>query len=162
MDAKYINPALNAIVNVMKMMVHQDIERGEILVKNNDLAFGEVSSLIRLEGKSGIGSMSVSYPLDVIMNIANIMLPPDSPRDNAMIKDLTGEMSNMIAGSTKTELENIGLHFDISLPQISAGKPHHLKHVCPSTIFIPFTAPVGAFFVEFCFVDQDTRGLKHM
>ena len=162
MDAKYINPALNAIVKVMKIMAQQDVERGEILVKKNDLAFGEVSSLITLEGKSGKGSISVSYPIDVIMNIAKIMLPPDAPRDNAMIKDLTGEMSNMIAGATKQELEDTGLYFDISLPNISAGKPHHLNHVCPNTIFVPFTASVGAFFVEFCFQDQNINGLKSL
>ena len=146
----------------MKMMVHQDVERGEILLKKNDLAFGEVSSLITLSGESGKGSISVSYPIDVIMNIANIMLPPDSPKDNAMIKELTGEMSNMIAGATKTELEGIGLKFDISLPNISAGKPHHLKHILPETIFIPFTSEIGVFFVEFCFQDQDVSDVKPM
>jgi chemotaxis protein CheX len=152
MEAAYLNPVLNSIVNVMKMMVRQDVERGEVIAKKNNLAFGEVSSVITLKGKSGVGSIAVSFPLDVIMNIANIMLPPDAPRDNAMIRDLAGEMGNMIAGGAKSEMEDAGFDFEISLPQIHAGKPHYIKHVADQpAVFIPFTADVGSFFVEISF-----------
>jgi len=152
MDATYLNPVLNAIVKVMKMMANQDVTRGEILLKNNDLAFGEISSVLMLKGAEIQGSISVSFPLEVIMKIAEIMLPPDTPRDNAMIKDLTGEMGNMFAGVAKSEMENNGLKFDISLPTILAGKPHHIKHIIKeAAIFVPFYSSVGTFFVEICF-----------
>jgi chemotaxis protein CheX len=152
MDAAYFNPILNSIVKVMKTMVHQDMDRGEVIAKRNNLAFGEVSSLISLKGSSGLGSIAVSFPLDVIRNIAKIMLPPDSELNNEMIRDLTGEMGNMFAGGAKSEMEDAGYDFDISLPQIFAGKPHYIKHVSNEpVVFIPFTSEIGTFFVEICF-----------
>lgn len=152
MDTTYINPALEAIVEVMKTMAHQELTRGEIILKQNDLAFGEVSSVINMDGESGQGTIAVSFPLVVIMKLANIMLPPDTPRNNEMIRDLTGEMANMFAGSMKAKLEENQLKFNISLPAILAGKPHHIKHLNnQAAIFIPFSCEIGSFFVEICF-----------
>jgi len=151
-DTQYINPVLKSIVNVMKTMVRQDVKRGEIVVKENTLAFGEVSAVINLEGEQGRGSISASFPIDVLLNIAKIMLPPSIKVDNYMLKDLTGELANMFAGGAQAIMESEGIKYQISLPSIVAGKPHHIRHQHDHrSVLIPFSSDVGTFFVEVSF-----------
>lgn len=157
MDATYLNPALKAILNVMEKMAHLHPERDQARIKQNNVAIGDVSSVIEMKGESGTGSVSVSFPDIVIKNLAKRMLPPGMPLGNEILRDLTGEMGNMIAGGMKGELENAGLKFNISLPKIISGSPHHIDHNSPSPVLmLPFNCEIGPFFVEITFADGNT------
>lgn len=158
MDATYINPALKAIVNVMEKMAQLHPERHQARVKQNDMAIGDVSSIIEMKGASGSGSVSVTFPDIVLRSLGKRMLPPGMPVSDEMLHDLTGEMANMIAGGMKGELEDAGLKFNISLPKIFAGSPHKLEHNSSSpVIMLPFNCEIGPFFVEITFTPAATN-----
>ena len=158
MDATYVNPALHAILNILDKMAHIMPERGDIKLKINHMAYGDVTSIIEMEGESGIGSVAVSFPQNVIRFIAERMLPPGMPLSDEMLQDLTGELSNMIAGSMKGELEQAGLKYNISLPKILTGTPHVLSHNCKSPIImLSFNTEAGPFYVEVAFQDKVGR-----
>lgn len=152
MDATYINPALNAIVNVMAKMAHLQPEKDQVSIKRNSISLGDVSSVISMQGESGKGSVAVSFPDNVIRVIAHRMLPPGMELNDEILHDLTGEMANMIAGGMKGELESVGLKYNISLPQIIHGSPHSIVHDCKTPIILlSFITEVGPFFVEITF-----------
>jgi len=155
MDATYINPALNAIINVLSKMAQLTPERNDVQVKANQMAYGDVTSIISMEGESGKGSVAVSFPHNVIRFIAERMLPPGMPLSEEMLQDLTGELANMLAGGMKGELESSGLKYNISLPEIITGTPHKLSHKIESpVILLSFNTDVGPFFVEVTFLDE--------
>ena len=154
MDATYINPALHAIVNILEKMAHFIPERGDICLKSNHMAYGDVTSIIEMEGESGKGSVAISFPQNVIHFIAERMLPPGMTLSDEILQDLTGELSNMIAGNMKGELEKAKLKYNISLPKILTGTPHALTHGINSpVIMLSFNTEVGPFYVEITFQD---------
>jgi len=155
MDATYINPALHAIINVLEKMAKLMPERDDVQVKSNHMAYGDVTSVIAMEGESGKGSVAVSFPKNVIQFIAERMLPPGMPLSEEMLHDLTGELGNMLAGGMKGELENAGLKYNISLPEVITGTPHILSHNLDSpVILLSFNTDVGPFYVEVTFLNE--------
>ena len=152
MHTTYVNPALKAILNVMDTMAHLQPRRDRPLVKRNNIAVGDVSSVIAMQGVSGQGSVSVSFPELVIRDLGKRMLPPGVELTAGLLQDLTGEMTNMIAGGMKGELESAGLRFDISLPKIISGRPHKIEHSCNAPVLLlPFHSEIGPFYVEITF-----------
>lgn len=153
MDVKYINPALDSVVNVLKTMAGITPVIGKPSIKKDTNAHGVVTGLIDLVGNHTTGSLAISFSKAVALEIAKNMLriePEDV--DDAMVKDLVGEMANMMAGGAKAIFQEQGYDFNLTLPSVVSGENHQVKHsVDGVTILLPFTTDAGEFYVEACF-----------
>jgi len=66
-----------------------------------------------------------------------------------MVIDLVGELANMVLGGAKSELENAGYVFRLSLPTIKLGSDYLIAHKTNAPIIVlPFTMPEGEFVIE--------------
>jgi chemotaxis protein CheX len=60
-----------------------------------------------------------------------------------------GEIANMVLGGAKSELENGGFFFSMSLPTIILGSDYLIAHKTNAPILtLPFSMPEGEFIVE--------------
>ncbi|HPC75058.1 MAG TPA: chemotaxis protein CheX, partial [Syntrophales bacterium] len=67
------------------------------------------------------------------------------------IKDAVGEITNMVSGAARKELETLGLNITAAIPTVVAGKDHSISHVLGGpSIIIPFETPQGPFVVDIC------------
>ena len=159
MKVEYINPFINAVKKVLSTMASTESEHGRPSLKEegNRIALGDVSAMIELSGESR-GSVGVSFSKDCILQIAKQMFGEDYTEINEGIKDMVGEIVNMVSGEARRELEKMGFNFSAGIPTTFSGDKHELKHsVATKTILIPFTTKAGAYYVEVCF---DTEGLS--
>lgn len=157
MKQTYLSPILSTISQVLTKIFHQEVIPGEVLAKQNNLAFGEVSSVVTLEGEGGSGSIAVSFPFEVIMKIAEIMLPRNAVKDGKTIQDLSGEIGEMFGGLVKSDLDKMGVKLNVSKTAVFAGQPHYLAHAVQKPVtFVSFSADVGTIFVELCFCSLKT------
>ncbi len=70
---------------------------------------------------------------------------------NGDIKDAVGEITNMVSGAARKELETMGLNITAAIPTVVAGKDHSISHVLGGpSIIIPFETPNGPFVVDIC------------
>lgn len=152
MDAKFINPILEAIVSIVKSMGKVEPKPGKAEVKKDIMARGEITGLMLLTGSKATVSIAVTFQENVIRSIAENMLPPDAPKTRGSLADLAGELANMIAGETKQRLEAMNYTLDMSLPVIIYGPKHAIAHQAHGpTVLLPLSTEVGGFFVEFCY-----------
>ncbi|MDH5217175.1 MAG: chemotaxis protein CheX [Gammaproteobacteria bacterium] len=152
MKQTYLNAILSTISQVLTKIFHQEVITGEVLAKQNNLAFGEVSSVVTLEGEGGSGSIAVSFPFEVIMKIAEIMLPRNAIKDGKTIQELSGEIGEMFGNLVKSDLDKMGVQLNVSKTAVYAGQPHYLAHAVQKPVtFVSFSADVGIVFVELCF-----------
>lgn len=152
MKQTYLNAILSTISQVLTKIFHQEVITGEVLAKQNNLAFGEVSSVVTLEGEGGSGSIAVSFPFEVIMKIAEIMLPRNATKDGKTIQELSGEIGEMFGNLVKSDLDKMGVQLNVSKTAVYAGQPHYLAHAVQKPVtFVSFSADVGIVFVELCF-----------
>ncbi len=153
MDVRFINPFLTGAMNVLRTMASVEPRPGKPYLKRDSLGTGDVSGIIGLTG-SVTGSMALSFSEEAILQIVSNMLGEKLTEVNGDITDAVGEITNMVSGASRKELEAIGFTITAAIPTVISGKGHSIKHVLggPSLI-IPFETDHGPFVVDVCISD---------
>ena len=152
MQAKFINPVLTSMVNVLTTMAKLSPTPGKPRLKQDNTALGVVTGLMAMEGSQAKGSLAISFPKKVILDINLRMLHQEKTEVDEMVQDLTGEIANMVIGGAKKILLDQGYDFGLSLPSIVLGNNHLIEHPYRGPkILLPFTCEPGDFYVEICF-----------
>ena len=150
MDVRFINPFLEATIDVLKTMAFVESRPGKPYLKKDNLAKGDVSGIIGFTG-AATGSMALSFSEKCILTIVSNMLGEESKEINSDIKDAVGEITNMVSGAARKNLESLGLSISAAIPTVIAGKGHSVSHVMGGpSIIIPFETDYGPFFVDVC------------
>jgi len=152
-DAKIINPFLEAAINVLKTMAMIDATPGKPFIKQDNTAMGDVSGIIGITGAAQ-GSLSISFEGPCICSIVTNLFGTPVDEINEEVKDAVGEMTNMICGDARRRLEGLGCSLHAGTPTVVAGKNHSITHIHTGPcLAVPFKTKNGGFVVEVAFND---------
>ncbi len=146
MKVEYINPFLTAAISVFNTMLNTSLTRGEPFLKNGTQPNHEVNGIIGLSSKAK-GMVVLSMSREAALGTAGIMLGTQPKEIDADVADAVGELTNMIVGAAKAQLEHSEM--SVSLPTVITGKAHCIdfpKNTMP--ICIPFDCKWGPVAVE--------------
>ncbi len=146
MKAKYINPFLNASINLFRVFLGMDVTAGTPYVRKDTGNLGDVSALIGLAGETS-GAVVLSFSHDTALKIVSRMEGVEHHFLGAEVLDGVGELVNIIAGNAKKDLNEFKIL--ISLPGVITGNNYQIKW--PSgvpVICIPFESSLGPFSVN--------------
>ena len=153
MKVEYINPFLKATQNVIKTMAFTESVGGNPYVKKDFVAVGDVSGVVGITGEAS-GSLSISFTEECICNIVSNMFGEKVEEVNDEVRDAVGEITNMISGGARAELQEAGITMQGAIPTVITGKNHSISHMATGPVIaIPFTTDAGPFVVEFCFTE---------
>ncbi len=119
MDVRYINPFLTAVQNVFETMINIPFDLGKPSVKREAAAPFEVSGIIGITGEV-IGSVVVSFPENIALQLASALLGDQLTTVNADCTDAIGEIATMIAGDAKNGFPQGDT--SVSVPTVIIGK----------------------------------------
>lgn len=154
MDAKYVNPVLESLINVLATTTQIECKPGRPSIKKDHLALGDISGVLHMDNESTHGSVAITFTKSLILEVFERMLKQKPTQIDVMVRDLTGEIANMVTGGAKKTLEDQGFEFNMSLPKVLGGRDHEIHHKAKGpTILLPFTTEFGDLFVEVCFND---------
>jgi len=152
-DAKIINPFLEAAMNVLKTMAMIEASPGKPFIKKDDTAMGDVSGIIGITGAAQ-GSMSISFESPCICSVVTNLFGIAIDQINDEVKDAVGEMTNMICGDARRRLEGAGISLQAGTPTVVAGKNHSITHIHTGPcLAVPFDTEKGKFVLEVAFND---------
>ena len=150
MNVKFINPFLEGTISVLKTMAFVEPRAGKPYLKEDSLAKGDISGIIGLTG-SATGSLALSFNEAAILKIVSNMLGENIKTMSDEIKDAVGEITNMISGVARKNLEVDGFYIQAAIPTVVTGKNHTITHVMGGqSLIIPFEIAEGAFVVDVC------------
>lgn len=154
MDKKFIDAFLAGTIDVIKTMAFTETKLGKPYMKNDNMAFGDVSGIIGLTG-AVIGSLALSFSEACILRIVSNMLGEEMTTLNHDIEDAVGEITNMASGGGRKILAYNGLNITAAIPTVVLGRNHSIQHVLggPSVI-IPCSTEDGPFVVDICVVER--------
>ena len=153
MDVQFINPFLEGTKSVLETMAMVEPKVGKPYLKKDNLAKGDVSAIIGMTG-SARGSLALSFSQNCILKIVSNMLGEDHREINDAVRDAVGEITNMISGVARKNLEAKGFSIMAAIPTVVSGKSHCILHVLGGpSIIIPFETADGPFFVDVCLND---------
>ena len=149
MKAEFINPFIDAVVNVLSTMAQVNPNPGKPFLKETSQTYGVVTGLIGMAGSEVNGNMILSFELSPILTIVNNMLMESFTELNDEVVDAVGEITNMVSGGAKKNLAELGHKFDMATPVMIQGKEVELKQLSEAPVIsIPFSIPEGQFWVE--------------
>jgi len=151
MDVTLINPFINATINVLETMAFIEVTAGKPFLKTDLMAIGDITGLMGLTGVAN-GTVAVTFESECILAVVSNMFGEEMNEINSEIIDAVGELTNMISGQARRELEEIGRSFKAAIPSVVAGPKHSITHYTDGPrIAIPFHTNRGDFTIEVCF-----------
>ena len=148
MRVEHINPFVSSLKNTFRTMLGCDARRGDVSVKQDNRAQHYVSGIIGLSGRA-VGTVVLSFSEEVALRAASTMLMTEAAEINEDVLDAVTELTNMVAGGAKSQLEEYQLM--ASLPSVITGHNHEIhfpSNVTPISIRFdtdwgPLTLEVG-------------------
>ena len=139
MKAEFLNPFLQATINVLSTMARMSPKPGKPTVKEDDMAVGDITGIIGLTGTKN-GSLAVSFSESCALKIVENMMGEKYDKLNEEVADVVGELTNMISGDARAQLQKLGFTFSAAIPTIVRGKEHSIRHIPQggATLMIPF------------------------
>ena len=153
-ESKFVPPVVDTLINVFTTMVQLEPQAGESRIKQDDISKGDVTGLLKMEGDTARGSISITFTKPVVFDLVKRMLHMDIEEIDEIARDMTGEMANIVVGGAKNILEGQGYHISMSLPEVFVGEGHRIEHSFDGeTIEIPFSIDSGNFYIEVNFTE---------
>ena len=127
MDAKLVNPFVDAFTAVMPQMGFPEPKRAKLSVQQVHAVSLGVSVIVGFT-KQVRGNVVYNMTEDTAKYIASTMMMgmPVAEFD-AMAQSAISEMSNMLTANAATNLTAMGLEVDISTPSLSVGEKFQIK-----------------------------------
>jgi len=148
LDVKIVNPFINATLNVLETMAFVKSEPQKPYLKKENVAKGDVSGVVGFTGETNC-TVFITFDEPCIVKIVSNMIGEQINEINDEIKDAVGELTNMISGQARKELEEMGKLFQGGIPSVVSGKNHELLPMTKGPrIAIPFKTDFGSFTIE--------------
>jgi chemotaxis protein CheX len=123
MEAKYLNPFMEAASNALEVMAGISMTRGTPSVQKKFQSLADVSGVIGFAGDVK-GAVVLSFPMELAQTVYKALTMDDQDGDTDALADTVGELANMVAGGAKKPLSEMGVNIQISVPSVVAGKDH--------------------------------------
>ncbi|MCL2744205.1 MAG: chemotaxis protein CheX [Planctomycetaceae bacterium] len=152
---EFINPFIVAVTKTLETMVGCKVTRETPQLKRNPTTLYPISGIIGMSGAL-VGTVVFTMSTELALRFASSLLQEEQTELNADVFDAIGELTNIIAGNAKAQLEEYNLK--LSLPNVINGVSTELRfpeHCQPITI--PFTTDIGPLAVEIGFASPKTE-----
>ncbi|MBP8629927.1 MAG: chemotaxis protein CheX [Negativicutes bacterium] len=127
MDAKLINPFIDAFHTIMPQIGFTEVKRGNISLKDKTATSKGVTVLVGLTKELG-GNVAYNMSEETAKFVASTMMmgmPVESMDD--MAQSAISELANMLTANSATNLSQMGIEVDISTPILTIGDGFTLK-----------------------------------
>lgn len=158
LDVNFINPLVKAVVGVVQTMAQIDLEREAPFIKKPTDAptKSDISGIIAMNSDRFLGSMALCFEKNLALGIYSKMFGSTVGEINDDVKDSVSEMTNIIFGNAKRDLNVDGHTIAPAIPSVVVGPGHAIHHSVQGYCFcIPFKSPYGRVVVE-CVINMKT------
>jgi chemotaxis protein CheX len=146
MRVEFINPFIASLDNAFVTMFGLRVQRGPVSLKNGNSPYHEISGIIGLSGHA-VGTVVLSVSKSLALRACSALLMTETTEINADVVDTVGELTNMVAGRAKAQLEQYQLM--VSLPSVVTGRDHEIRFPSNVTpLSVAFTSDWGPLSLE--------------
>jgi chemotaxis protein CheX len=157
---EFSKPFIDASKNIFETMVFTKLDPQKPCMKKDSISKGDITAVLGLSGeleKNGSkvqyrAMLVISFPYQTYFQMASTMLGETYTEYVPDIRDLGGEIVNMIMGNAKRDLKTLGYTSNMAIPSIIEGKGHSIIYPANThVILIPINSAIGEFYMEICY-----------
>lgn len=140
MDIKYINPVMNAILNVLPQLGLGNIEKKGLSVKGKSIKSRGVVIIIGIIGDVK-GNLLYNMDIESAKKIASAMMMgmPVNELDE-LSQSALSELTNMVTANASINFSNININTNISTPTLMYGEDFEAKVSSDQVLCVEITA----------------------
>ena len=155
MDAGFVNAYLIAVKNVFKTMFGVEIVMGKPALKTTKLSSAEITGMIGFTGDKR-GNFSLAFTVPSATFMYKTMVGETITTVTSELVDAIGEITNIISGQFRVEIEKLGYKLSAALPTVVVGQNVEINFITKvPVITLPFTFEAedlkGSLFLDFSF-----------
>jgi chemotaxis protein CheX len=137
-NVKYINPFIIAAQSVFKTMLSIDVKLNKPIFKTEKKTSGDVTGIMGLVGDRK-GTITISFREKGAMFVYQTLLGGECSSITPDVIDAIGELTNIISGQARKELEKVGINLKASIPMVVVGKEVEMNFITTLPIVqLPF------------------------
>jgi chemotaxis protein CheX len=146
MQARHINPFIEAVYELFQTMLASKVERGPIGVTAGEARPSDILAIIGISGPTR-GTVSIGFPAHTALAIVGRILGTPVEQLDDTVSDGVAEVVNIVAGSAKAKLNAGNDHpLDLSLPTVVHGENYNVQYPSKSVwLEVPFKSDLGEF-----------------
>lgn len=148
MKVEYLNPIIDATINVFKTMLQIEPVRGDISVEEGKISDKEVNVIIGLTGDLK-GSIIYSFSGQMALEMVETMSGMEMDKLDKFVVSAIGEIANIISGKSAIGLSEKGFQCDIAPPQTVLGKELSIITDSDKVLIVSFFSKYGIFDIAF-------------
>ncbi len=142
MDAKLLNPFIQAAVDVLKAEVEATVSRGEISLQKSSLTSDDITVLINLVGDV-YGVVMYGMHTKTCLNLVSKMMGQEISELNSLAQSGVGELGNVISGRATIRFSEAGYISNISTPTVVNGNGIEISTLGFPRIVVPLETQFG-------------------
>lgn len=149
LDKQLVNAFIDGVQKTLSTMAMTESKPQKAFVEKDFKAKGDVSGMIGMISGDMKGTITISFEKSAIFKILENMLGEANEEINDEVRDAVGELTNMIYGTAKTSLNELGYNFEMAIPTVITGNHQITSYHKGAALVIPFEMDgVNNFFIE--------------
>lgn len=143
MDAKYINPILTSVTNVLGQFGVTGISKKSLKIKDEMVIDKDITAFVGMVGDIR-GNVSYCFSQETAKKVVSSMMMgmPVNEIDD-MARNGLSELSNMFTGNAATAFSEYNFSVDVTPPTVVAGEDMFLVLTFNQTISLELSTSVG-------------------
>ena len=142
-DAHFVKPLVDAVVTVIETMSQVKLTRQTPFIKRpgvqKPVPIADITGIVAMNSDRYIGSMALCFQEPIILEIFGKMMGVKAAVINDDAKDAVAELTNIVFGHAKRDLNLIGHAIKPAIPTVITGKNHEVRHSVEGLcVVIPF------------------------
>jgi chemotaxis protein CheX len=142
MDAKLLNPFIQAAVEVLKAEVGANVSRGEISLQKSSLTSDDITVLINLIGDV-YGVVMYGMPTPTCLNLVSKIMGQEFTELSSLAQSGVAELGNVISGQATIRFSETGYKSNISTPTVLNGSGIEISTLDFPRIVVPLETQFG-------------------
>lgn len=138
LDKKLINAFIDGVKMTLSTMAQTNTVCGKPFIETDFKLRGDIAGMVGMVAPPMKGTLIISFPKESIFLIIKNMIGEEHTEITTDVSDAVGELTNMIYGSAKTSLNQLGYNFEMAIPTIVRGDFVISKTQLAATLVIPF------------------------
>lgn len=149
LTASIINPLIRSVIETFQTMAGFTVSRKDLLRLTSKHPYHPITAVIQLSGKIR-GSICLSLPRRTAFALVYRMVDVQETEVTDLVCDTVAEFANVIAGSAKDSLSELGL--ELGLPNVVRGSDCQIWYPATATpMCANFNSEIGPMMVSFGF-----------
>lgn len=155
MDVKFLNPFVQAAVEVLKAEVGARVIRGDISLQRSALTSDDITVLVNLLGDI-YGVVMYGMSTTTCLNMVSKIMGQEFIEFNTLAQSGVAELGNVISGQATIRFSEAGFKSNISTPTVLNGNGVEISTLDFPRVVVPLDSQFGTLTVHLALRERHT------